>query len=78
METGKVQFTVREGTEPRGATGAAPGYDGDKAGREALFGAVVWVCRKLLHLHEITWIKWASDISNHDKMLSFLFITFQN
>ena len=44
VETGKVQFTVREGAELRGATGASPGYDGDQASREALSGAVVWVC----------------------------------
>ena len=44
METGEVQLTVRQGGEPRGATGAAPGYDGDQAGRQTLSGAVVWVC----------------------------------
>ena len=44
VETGKVQLTVREGAEPRGATRAAPEHDGDQASREALSGAVVWVC----------------------------------
>ena len=44
METGKVQLTVREGAEPRGGTRAAPGYDGDQAGRETVSGVVVWVC----------------------------------
>ena len=47
METGKVQLTVREGAGPRRATRAAPGHDGDQAGWETLFGAVVWVCQCL-------------------------------
>ena len=80
METGKVHPTVREGTEPRGATGAAPGYDGDQASRKhclALsYGYVI--CRKVLHLHGTRWTKWASDVSDYDKILSFLLITFQN
>ena len=43
METGEVQFAVREGAQPRGATGTTAGHDGDYSGRETVFGAVVWV-----------------------------------